>query len=259
VVKRASAPFAHLTAALLVALGAGALPAQQTDSTAAPLVSRRALGTFGGFVVAGAALYPLDTRLERAVRAPAVQHSAVARDAAGAFNRAGDPGALVAGVLMFGAGRLAGRPALARSGLHATEAIVLGGTATAMLKATVGRQRPLVEPGDQDDFAPAHGFRAERASFPSGHTTAAFAFASALSADLRASRWRATHPRAASAVVPLLYGGAALVGAARMFDDKHWASDVAVGAGVGTLAGHVVAAYARAHPHGWLERLAGGR
>ena len=89
------------------------------------------------------------------------------------------------------------------------------------------------------------------------HTTAAFAFASAVNADVRASRWRRSHPRAAAAAGAALFGGAALVGAARMFDDKHWASDVAVGAGVGTLAGDVVAAYARAHPRSRLERLVG--
>ena len=227
--------------AALLSIGAGALGAQTPPADSAaprtPLVSRHALETFGGFVVAGAALYPLDARLEHAFRSPGLQGNGAARDAAKAFNFAGDPGALAAGVVLLGVGRLTGHTATARSGLHATEAIVLGGSATAAIKLLAGRQRPFVQTGDHDDFA----------------------FASAVSSDVRASRWRVAHPRAAAVVTPLLYGGATLVGAARMYDDKHWASDVALGAGVGTLAGHIVSAYARAHPHGWLERLAGGR
>ncbi|AHG89506.1 phosphoesterase PA-phosphatase related protein [Gemmatirosa kalamazoonensis] len=241
----------------LLALHASVAVAQQPDSSAGPLVSRRALGTFAGFVAAGAALYPLDRRLERAFRAPGVQRSLAARDAAAGFNLVGDPGVIAAGVVMLGTGWVARRPSLARAGLHATEAIVLGGSATALLKIAAGRQRPLLEPGDHDDFALGRGRSEGRASFPSGHTTAAFAFASAVSADVRASQWRRSHPRAAAATGAALFGGAALVGAARMFDDKHWASDVAVGAGVGTLAGDVVSAYARAHPRSRLERLVG--
>jgi membrane-associated phospholipid phosphatase len=42
-----------------------------------------------------------------------------------------------------------------------------------------------------------------------------------------------------------------------VFDAKHWPSDVAVGAGIGTLAGRAAVAYGRAHPHGWPERMVG--
>jgi membrane-associated phospholipid phosphatase len=109
-----------------------------------------------------------------------------------------------------------------------------------------------VKPSDRDEFAFARGNAEGRSSFPSGHATVAFAFASAVSSELRAD-----HARAARVMTPLLFGGATLVGAARLFDDKHWASDVAVGAGIGTVAGRVAVAYGRAHPHRRLERLAG--
>jgi hypothetical protein len=38
-------------------------------------------------------------------------------------------------------------------------------------------------------------------------------------------------------VAPLMYGGAAVVGWSRMFDNQHWASDVITGAAIGTFAG----------------------
>jgi membrane-associated phospholipid phosphatase len=42
-----------------------------------------------------------------------------------------------------------------------------------------------------------------------------------------------------------------------MYVDAHWASDVVLGAGIGTLAGTRVAAYARAHPDNWVDRHLG--
>ena len=36
---------------------------------------------------------------------------------------------------------------------------------------------------------------------------------------------------------PLLYTGAALTGVSRMYNNRHWTSDVLVGAGIGTFAG----------------------
>src|SRR5437016_2629934 len=69
-------------------------------------------------------------------------------------------------------------------------------------------------------------------SFPSGHTTAAFAAAAAVSSET--SEW---WPRSRWIIGPIVYAGATLVGVSRMYDDKHWASDVAMGAAIGTFAG----------------------
>jgi membrane-associated phospholipid phosphatase len=224
--------------------------AHRAAERADPLLgTRRLLVDVGVTAVAGAAVAPFDVRLQRAVRARAVQRSRGLRGGARVADAAGDPGTLVAAVALYGGGLLAGRPHVAALGLHAGEAIVASGVVTGGLKLLVGRQRPNVEPGDADDFVPARGDRAGRTSFPSGHTTAAFAFASAAAADLR--RWS---PRAGRVATPLLYAGAASVGLARMYDDRHWASDVVVGAGIGMLAGARVAAYARAHPDHVLER-----
>jgi membrane-associated phospholipid phosphatase len=38
----------------------------------------------------------------------------------------------------------------------------------------------------------------------------------------------------------LLYGAATLTGISRVYDHKHWASDVLLGAGIGTVSGWLV-------------------
>jgi hypothetical protein len=40
-----------------------------------------------------------------------------------------------------------------------------------------------------------------------------------------------------------------------MYHDKHWASDVALGAAIGTFSGLKVVRYSHAHPHNRLDRI----
>jgi membrane-associated phospholipid phosphatase len=53
---------------------------------------------------------------------------------------------------------------------------------------------------------------------------------------------------------PVLYGGAVAVGASRMYENRHWASDVIMGAAIGTFAGTKVVRYHRTHPTNQLDR-----
>lgn len=244
---------APVAVAACLTLHASPLPAQQlaTDSGAAsPSTAAHRFATRGAVVaLATLATMPFDVRLAEGMRDQPVQRSAVLRSTAKAFDAAGDPGVLIASVVMYGAGRATGAPRLQRIGLHATEAVVLGGVTTSVLKVVAGRQRPYVSAGDADDFTP---FRVGggHTAFPSGHTTVAFAFASSVTAELATES-----SRAAWIAGPVLYGGAGLVGLARMFDDKHWASDVVLGAGIGTLAGLETVAFSRTHPHTRIERM----
>ena len=52
-----------------------------------------------------------------------------------------------------------------------------------------------------------------------------------------------------------MYGGATLVGLSRMYNNAHWASDVALGAAIGTFAGLKTVRYSHAHPDNPVDRL----
>jgi hypothetical protein len=218
-----------------------------------PLFTRRDLVAAGALAAVTAALLPADRRLAEEFRDPGPQRSTFLRDGARAFNLLGDPGTVVIGVGAYGVGRLVHSEHLADLGLHTTEAVVLSGGITAVAKGLAGRRRPYLNEHDADAFALGRGFTSgARSSFPSGHTTAAFAVASAVTEET--SDW---WPHAPWVVGPLLYGGASLVGLARMYDDKHWASDVVIGAGIGTLSGLSVVRYNHARPHNRVNRWLG--
>ena len=162
------------------------------------------------------------------------------------------PGAFIISTSMYLTGRLVKDDHLAALGLHGTEALVLGEFVGGVLKGFIGRQRPYVTPQNSHNFGFMRGFRGgdQYRSFPSGHSLAAFAAAAAVSSET--SDW---WPRTRWIIGPALFTGATLTGVSRMYDNKHWASDVIVGAGLGTFAGLKVVRYNNAHPGSRLEKL----
>lgn len=49
-------------------------------------------------------------------------------------------------------------------------------------------------------------------------------------------------------IAPLMNAGATLIAVSRMYDSKHWASDVVMGPAIGTFAGMKVVQYHHSHP-----------
>ncbi len=148
----------------------------------------------------------------------------------------GDPGTLVVSGSLFVIGKLTHHPLLASASLRAGESIVASGAVTQMLKLSLGRARPVVT-NDQNAYV-FHGFHGAKEnfnSFPSGHTTAVFAAATVFSAEIHYA-----HPKAARFTTPLLYGLASAVGGARMYNNRHWLSDVVGGALIGHFAGRKI-------------------
>lgn len=98
---------------------------------------------------------------------------------------------------------------------------------TGILKAVTGRSRPYLFEGNKQ----FNWFEKEnsRWSFPSGHTTAAFAISSALSR-------RIDRPWATAG----LYALSGITVLDRIYDDKHWLSDTIIGAAIGTAVGLAV-------------------
>lgn len=113
------------------------------------------------------------------------------------------------------------------TGLLVIESYVLSSLIVQIPKYVVGRQRPNNGQGD-GPFAFKGPFQGT--SFPSGHTTVSFALASVIATQYRENKW-----------VPVTaYSIASLVGLSRIYDNKHWLSDVVAGAAIGTLVGNLV-------------------
>lgn len=217
-----------------------------------PLLTRRDVVVAGLFVAATAALMPTDLAVAKELQEPDWQKRRALTDGATAFRFMGSSGALLAGGALYGIGRIGHVPRAADLGLHALEAMALGGTMTMLVKGVVGRARPYaVHDADADNLQFLRGFRggAAYASFPSGHTTTGFAAAAAATAEM--TQW---WPRARWVIAPALYGGATLIGLSRLYNNDHWASDVALAAGIGTLSGLTVVRYNHARPHNRLDR-----
>jgi len=132
----------------------------------------------------------------------------------------------VAGAV-YGGGILAGSPKWRETGEMLGEAAILADAASFIVKQAVGRSRPS-ETGDKGSFRPLQ-FKSDFDSMPSMHAASSFAMASVM-----ASR---TENYLAKA---LYYSVATFVGFSRMYQDKHWASDVVLGAAIGELCGRVV-------------------
>jgi membrane-associated phospholipid phosphatase len=152
---------------------------------------------------------------------------------------------------MYGIGRLTGWRDVADLGLHGTEAVVLSGATTALIKGLAGRARPYVSlDTNAHDFRFGRGFnRGGYQSFPSGHTSAAFAAASVVTSE--SQRW---WPHQTWLVASAMYGGATLVGLSRMYNNAHWASDVVLGAAIGTFSGIKVVRYSHGHSNNVIDR-----
>ena len=127
--------------------------------------------------------------------------------------------------VMIGTGLAFKKPGLTHAGLRAVTSAALAGGVTALLKATFGRVRPDVEGSEPLDFDPFSG----NVSLPSGHTSTAFGFAASLADDV--------HPLWAKIGLYTLATGTAW---SRVYDNKHWTSDVVAGAVVGIASAKIV-------------------
>lgn len=218
----------------------------------APLFTRRDAYIAAGFAIGTVALFPTDRRVAERLQDSTRQANRFFHHAATGLEVFASPGAFVIGGSLYAVGRLGHYRRVADLGLHGTEAIVVATGITGALKGIAGRARPfVVNDTNPRNFKFGRGFTKEAyTSFPSGHTTTAFAAASAVTAET--SRW---WPRSTWYVAPVLYGGATMVGLSRMYHNKHWASDVILGAGIGTFSGLKVVQYQHAHPKNRLDRL----
>lgn len=105
-----------------------------------------------------------------------------------------------------------------------TASIIASGLITPAIKIVAGRSRPYENTGTNDFNS--LGAASPNSSFPSGHTTEAFALASVISSHYDTTWIKVT-----------AYTVASLVGLARTYHDAHFASDVLAGAFIGNWVG----------------------
>lgn len=136
-------------------------------------------------------------------------------------NHIGGPRALTPVAAVFGAALLTRNSRFQDAAFTSLQSLVYTGVLSYGLKYTLGRVRPYHDVGAFEfDLFSGH------TSFPSGHTSAAFAIL---------SPWVFYYPHPATYTLFALGTGTAL---ARMTRDKHWATDVMAGAGLGIMVGY---------------------
>lgn len=229
-----------------------AAPTALPDTTPRRGLSALRLGV--GLGVAAVAIAPFDVAITRRLRSPDLQRSTAWHNGAVVFDWYGAPGARAVGPLLAVAGSVSRNATLSDIGIHVSESYAASALVVYTLKGFAGRARPYrVTSESAYDFRFGRGFPHEEpySSFPSGHSTGSFAFASSITVEA-ARRW----PSHAVLVGALAYSGAFLDGVSRVYRDMHWPSDVAAGAVVGTLSGLLVTRHQHAHPDNRLDALA---
>ena len=206
----------------------------------------------GSFVGATVLMFPLDKRAAHALLDSGTQTNRLLKHTTTNVEIITSPGAYIIGGALYAVGRLGKWDRVADLGWHGTEAVLFSQGVTTLLKGVVGRGRPFLSNGtDPGDYHPGKGFAGgDWSSFPSGHTSTAFAAAAAVTNET--SRW---WPRSVWIVGPLMYTGATAVGLSRMYHNRHWGSDVLLGAAIGTFSGRKMVQYAHGHPDNFLDRI----
>jgi membrane-associated phospholipid phosphatase len=232
-----------------------AIPQKQPDSSTVrankKLFTHRDVVMAGAFTATTLILIPLDRQFANELQDPSVQANKFLKDASYGVAYIASPGAYYIGGGLYLVGRVAKKPRVADLGWHGTEAVLLGEGVSMLLKGTLGRARPFVSIDQPRDFKFGRGFgKAQWRSFPSGHATTAFAAAAAVT-DETTLWW----PKSTWIVGPVMYGGATMVALSRMYNNRHWGSDVAVGALIGTFSGKKVVLASHANPGNVIDRL----
>jgi membrane-associated phospholipid phosphatase len=204
----------RVCAALMLALSAPRTVAAQEHAS-----HERALWAGAGALFVGSVL--LDRSIEAGIPEGGGTRLEWASDRLNYLGRPQYAAIALAGT--YAAGRLASAPKTARAAEHVAIALLASGVANGAVKFAVGRERPSFT-GDPHRFSPFN--REDRwQSFASGHAVVAFSLAASISDEARRP-W----------VTALTYGTASLVGWSRVYEDRHWTSDVVGGALIGIAA-----------------------
>ena len=241
------------TPAATSTLSAQAAPAPLDSGS---LFTKRDAVLTGLAVAATAAVFSVDSRIAHRFQAGNPNYAAgtTLRSAAEKFSFVNEKSLSGAGVLGYAISRVATGPTSASTDIaaHVSEAVLISTVFNTVIRGVGGRSRPFVTNGDNPhDFNLGKGFsNFDYRAFPSVHASSSFATAAVLTAETRRR-----HPGAALAVGLVSYGVAAMPGLSRIYLGKHWASDVVMGAFVGTLTGLKVEWFEHSRQDSWVRRV----
>jgi membrane-associated phospholipid phosphatase len=201
-------------------------------------MKKREWGQFGLFALAAGGLAFADEPVQRqalkfrASKPGAVKASNYITNTGGAYE-------MITLVALGSYGYIFKNEKMRTTTLLATQAYLTGALIETTVKYLSGRTRPSTygsgeeaEPRFKGPFSKG----VSNSSFPSGHSTVAFAAATVYAMEYKSTVW-----------VPILaYSAATLISASRITENKHWLTDVFVGAVLGYMNGrHVVNNYHR--------------
>ena len=132
---------------------------------------------------------------------------------------------------LYGIGLFSGSSKIRDLGLHASEAFIISGLVTGILKVMIGRRRPYAG-NEHIFFKPFQFTNNDFHALPSGHTTVAFAVSTVMAQYLGNVYWKS-----------FWYGTAGMVALSRIYHNQHWVSDVFLGAAVGYFVGNFVVGF----------------
>ena len=234
-------------------------PAAQVNAPApperVPLLQKKDVATLGWMLLATAATMPFDRTIAHELADSSLQANRSYRRAVDHLTTIHERSLFVYSAISYAGGLIFRSAPVADAALHSAEAIAVGTVIGSFLKSTAGRARPRAAGEDPFDFRFARGYTSgDYRSFPSLHEIGSFAAASAVTSEV--SRH---NPRAGKVVGIVAYGGAGLVGLARMYSAEHWASDVVLGSALGIMIGRRIVDHAHSGPANSLDRfLLGG-
>lgn len=144
----------------------------------------------------------------------------------------GNPWIVVGGsFVLYTVGKISHQPEVSNPALAALKATLIAGGATGLVKFLAHRARPDENtPPDSWDWG-GPSFSTDNLSFISGHTATAFALAASMSTYYKDHKW----------VAWITYPLATITAMSRVYDNRHWFSDVIGGAALGIFIGKTVA------------------
>ncbi len=180
---------------------------------------------------AGLILYAFDQDIQEWAQN---NRTSTSDDVFGFITHAGN-GGVIAGMLavLYASGEISRNDSLSKTALLSLESWLTTGVIVSSMKFVFGRARPYT--GESSHSFNPFSTSSSHFSFPSGHSSAAFAVFTTI-----AERSKSVY------VDVLAYSVATLCALSRVHNNKHWASDVFIGAVIGHLVAKKICAFDRA-------------